>query len=89
MRINKDCRYFQGAQVTMALHIAIALKKQIVLMNNIFNKHEFEMYGRGDIVEPSEPCDCYYSPVCHHDSMKSIFPEIIFQKIDNRLSKDT
>ena len=34
-------------QVTMAMHIAIALQKKIVLMNNIFNPYEFELYGRG------------------------------------------
>lgn len=48
--------------VTMALHVAIGLKKNIVLFNNIFNKHEFEMYGLGKILEPDVPClDCYKS----------------------------
>ncbi|MEZ4890529.1 MAG: hypothetical protein R2779_08245 [Crocinitomicaceae bacterium] len=31
----------------LAMHITIALQKKIVLMNNIFNPHEFELYGRG------------------------------------------
>jgi len=50
--------------VTMALHIAIALKKKVVLINNIFNPNEFELYGRGIIVEPDKPCQCFFSPKC-------------------------
>ena len=58
--------------VTMAMHIAIGLKKKLVLFNNIFNKNEFYLYDRGVIIEPDPKCDCYYSPVCPHDSMKNI-----------------
>lgn len=43
-------------QVTMAMHIAIALKKELILMNNIFNKNEFYLYGKGRIFEPSLDC---------------------------------
>jgi heptosyltransferase-2 len=50
--------------VTMALHIAIALKKKVVLLNNIFNSNEFDLYGLGRIVEPPVPCLGCYSPVC-------------------------
>ena len=46
--------------VTMALHIAIGLKKKIVLLNNIFNSHEFELYDRGEIIEPERECKCYF-----------------------------
>ena len=42
--------------VTSALHAAIALKKKIVLLNNIFNKNEFELYGLGKIIEPDLDC---------------------------------
>ncbi len=46
--------------VTMALHIAIALNKKIVLFNNVFNKAEFELYGLGKVVEPKVDClGCY------------------------------
>lgn len=44
------------SQVTMAMHVAIALKKHLVLMNNIFNRNEFHLYGRGVILEPQTPC---------------------------------
>lgn len=46
--------------VTMALHIAIGLNKKIVLLNNIFNRHEFYLYGLGDIAEPDVPCKACY-----------------------------
>jgi len=50
--------------VTMAMHVTIGLGKKIVLLNNIFNKHEFELYGLGEIVEPLKPCRCYFKPTC-------------------------
>ncbi len=52
--------------VTMALHIAVGLKKKVVLMNNIFNPAEFELYGRGEIVMPDRECTCYFSPACRN-----------------------
>ena len=51
-------------QVTMAMHIAIALRKKIVLMNNIFNPYEFELYGRGYMVQPDKACACFYRGTC-------------------------
>lgn len=50
--------------VTMAMHVAIALRKPLVLMNNIFNRHEFELYGRGVIIEPSRDCHCFFAQTC-------------------------
>jgi heptosyltransferase-2 len=50
--------------VTLGLHIAVGLRKKIVLFNNIFNRHEFELYGLGEILEPEGGCTCYYAPVC-------------------------
>jgi heptosyltransferase-2 len=58
--------------VTMAMHLAIGLRKPLILFNNIFNRHEFELYGRGEILEPSVPCDCYYQPVCPKNCMQYI-----------------
>ncbi len=51
-------------QVSMMMHIAIALRKRLVLFNNIFNAHEFHLYGRGAIVQPMSGCDCYYGNTC-------------------------
>lgn len=50
--------------VTLAMHIAIGLKKTVILLNNIFNPYEFELYGRGEIIKPSVMCKCYYQPYC-------------------------
>jgi ADP-heptose:LPS heptosyltransferase len=68
-------------QVTMGMHIALGLGKKLVLMNNIFNKHEFEMFGLGEIVEPPVPCGCYFTPTCPHDSMRAITPEMILDAV--------
>lgn len=50
--------------VTMTMHIAIALRKPLVLLNNIFNRYEFELFGRGEIIEPPSGCDCYFGTKC-------------------------
>lgn len=50
--------------VTMGMHIALGLGKKIVLLNNIFNRNEFELYGLGNIVEPDKECTCYFMPRC-------------------------
>jgi ADP-heptose:LPS heptosyltransferase len=46
--------------VTLGLHIAIGLQKKVVLLNNIFNKHEFYLYNKGIILEPPLPCTMCY-----------------------------
>jgi len=51
-------------QVTMAMHISIALRKPTILMNNIFNPHEFDLYGRGQLVQPNRECVCFYRGTC-------------------------
>ncbi|HEX8426139.1 glycosyltransferase family 9 protein [Hymenobacter sp.] len=51
-------------QVTMAMHISIALAKPTILMNNIFNPYEFDLYGRGQLVQPDRECVCFYRGTC-------------------------
>lgn len=72
--------------VTMAMHLAIGLKKKIVLFNNIFNKYEFELYGRGEILEPDFECDCYYSPTCPNNCMQYLSVDRVFASCNNLLS---
>ncbi|MGI6369871.1 MAG: glycosyltransferase family 9 protein [Ignavibacteria bacterium] len=70
--------------VTMGLHLAIGLKKQVVLMNNIFNPNEFELYGRGKIIQPAKECKCYFAPTCSNDDyfcLDSLTPQMIFEAI--------
>ena len=68
-----DLRTFTGlvdrcdlvvSAVTMAMHLALGLGKRLVLLNNIFNPHEFELYGRGVIVQPEQACSCFFQPRC-------------------------
>jgi ADP-heptose:LPS heptosyltransferase len=69
------------SQVTMAMHIAIALGKKLVLMNNIFNPNEFELYGNGEIVHPRKKCKCYFQPECintDYECMDQLYPEDVF-----------
>jgi len=51
--------------VTMGMHIAMALKKKLVLVNNIFNPYEFgNLYGLGEIVQPNKQCLCFFRGHC-------------------------
>lgn len=65
--------------VSMMMHIALALKKQLMLFHNIFNIHEFELYNRGIIIEPSSGCDCYFGNTCSRE--KSCMHDISVQDV--------
>ena len=65
--ISNNCDVIVSA-VSMMMHLAVGLKKKLVLFNNIFNKHEFDLYGRGFIVEPDSGCDCFYGNTCKRES---------------------
>ena len=67
--------------VTMGMHIAIGLHKKIVLFNNIFNPHEFELYGRGELLEPDFDCPCYFTPVCPNDCMQYLAVDTVFASV--------
>ncbi len=70
--------------VTMAMHLAIGLKKPLVLFNNIFNRNEFELYGRGEILEPSKACECFFQPTCRNTEyrcMEHLEVERVFEAI--------
>ena len=62
--------------VTMGMHIALGLGKKLILFNNIFNPNEFELYGRGVIVSPSQTCECYFQPRCRSKNfcLKTLTP---------------
>lgn len=48
--------------VSFGFHVAVGLEKKIVLLNNVFNKNEFYMYGKGTVLEPDLPCLMCYKP---------------------------
>ena len=74
-------------QVTMMMHIATALKKKMVLMNTIFNPFEFELYGRGVLVGPPSPCQCYFGNSCQFDApcMLSIDSSVVVDAMEKIL----
>lgn len=71
--------------VSMMMHIAIALKKQMLLFHNIFNVHEFELYNRGIIIEPTSGCDCYFGNSCKRE--KSCMYDITVQDVLTNIAK--
>jgi heptosyltransferase-2 len=74
-------------QVTMAMHISIALRKPTVLMNNIFNPYEFDLYGRGQIVQPDRQCVCFYRGTCKLGTscMEDLPAKKVFQAVQASL----
>ncbi|MBK7632185.1 MAG: glycosyltransferase family 9 protein [Ignavibacteriales bacterium] len=76
--------------VTMAMHITLGLNKKIILFNNIFNKHEFELFGLGEIIEPEKECTCFYKPTCtntNYRCMDLISVAKVFDSIKILLAK--
>ena len=80
-------------QVTFALHVAIWLWKKIILMNNIFNKHEFYFYDcKYELIEPNVWCTlCFkkdFDKQCEvKNCMELIKPNEIF-KLINKLNNE-
>ena len=74
--------------VTMAMHIAIGYEINIVLLNNIFNKYEFKLYGLGTILEPQgKDCLGCYKNTCEIECMSTIQPDLVLQTIEQLLAK--
>lgn len=65
--------------VSMAMHVAIALKKKLVLFVNVFPKEEFDLYGLGEIIQPKECCQNFYTDHCELPCMETISAEDVFQ----------
>ena len=51
-------------QVTMGMHLTLGLQKKIVLMNTIFNPHEFDLFNNGELIGPAKECKCFYRGSC-------------------------
>jgi len=72
---------------TLALHIAVALKKKVVVLFGPTSANEIELYGRGiKIVSPLD-CICCYLPDCNRkpNCMEVIKPETVFEAIGKLL----
>ena len=75
--------------VTMAMHITLGLDKKIVLLNNIFNPHEFELFGLGEIVQPERECKCFFRGTCinpDYKCMDHLKTETVLKTIDRLLA---
>lgn len=75
---------------TLAMHIAVALKKRVVVLFGPTSHTEIELYGRGEkIVSPLE-CNCCYKNTCDikPDCMEAITSDMVLEGI-RRLSKLT
>jgi ADP-heptose:LPS heptosyltransferase len=75
-------------QVTMAMHLTLGLQKKIVLMNNIFNPYEFDLFGNGEIVMPNKDCACFYAGKCKlgQTCMYDLPVDKVFSSIKNTLN---
>jgi heptosyltransferase-2 len=73
----------------MAMHIALGLGKKLVLFNNIFNPHEFELYSRGVILAPEQECTCFFAPRCHNDNfcMETLRPATVHRTVSALLEE--
>lgn len=76
--------------VTMSMHLAIGLGKPLILFVNIFNPHEFELYGRGEILTPERECRCYFQGVCDNEEyfcMESLNADRVMQALNNAVAE--
>ena len=76
-------------QVTMGMHLTLGLGKRIVLMNNIFNPYEFDLFDKGEIVQPPKPCQCFYLGKCKLGTscMEDLNTETVFASLERVLNK--
>jgi heptosyltransferase-2 len=54
-------------------------------MNNIFNPHEFDLFGKGEIVMPNKTCKCFYRGSCLDGT--SCMEDLPAQKIAEALAR--
>ena len=75
--------------VTMAMHVAIGLKKPLVLLNNIFNPHEFHFFSESMILGPDKECECYYRPTCINEisCIADVKADMVFDAINKLQQK--
>jgi heptosyltransferase-2 len=73
--------------VTFAMHAAVALEKNVVLLNTIFPANEFYMYDKGCIIDAGLACQaCYKSQFDDKclvaNCMAKILPDKVIDKIN-------
>lgn len=74
---------------SLAMHIALALKKKVVALFGPTSPHEIEMYGRGEKLYIDMPCiSCYKKAVCNNKPtcMESISVVRVYDSIQRLLA---
>lgn len=68
---------------TLALHLAIALRKKVIALVGPTSAAELELYGKGIKITADMPCLCCYRQTCEKkpDCMELIKPEEVFSAI--------
>jgi len=66
------------SSVTLGFHIALALGKKVIVLNSIFNKNEFELYGLGRVVEPPVKGK-YFTQDPREGRMDELLPTTVFE----------
>jgi heptosyltransferase-2 len=82
----EGCRIVVTAD-TLALHLAIALKKEIVLLMGPTASAEIELFGRGEILSSDMDCAPCYLQTCSREAvcMTAISPEMVLEAVVRRL----
>ncbi len=68
---------------TLAMHIAVALKKRVIALFGPTSHTEIELYGRGEKVVSPLKCTCCYKTTCDvkPDCMQAITPDMVLKCI--------
>lgn len=67
---------------TLAMHLALALKKKIIALFGPTSPQEIDLYGRGKKIFAAVPCSPCYKQTCNDGKcMKEITPEKVFREI--------
>lgn len=74
--------------VSLAMHVAMALKKKLILFVNVFPKEEFELYGLGKIIQPKDCCKDYYTSSCDKPCMETILPEQVYKQLEDLMLRE-
>jgi len=74
---------------TLALHLALALRKQVVALVGPTSKAEIELYGRGVALSGEVPCLGCYLPDCdvRPSCMESLSSDAVFSVIEQWLER--
>ena len=74
--------------VSMAMHVAIGIKKKLILFVNVFPKEEFDLYGLGKVIQPMNCCQNYYTTTCELPCMETIEPATVYQELESLFLQD-